>query len=86
MSDKKGQYPISSGIPIPPPTASPVFGRLPKYPWESMEAGDSFFIPGKKMFTAHQSYMKSAKGAGKQFVVRRVKEGGAFGVRVWRMK
>jgi len=69
---------IEKGIPIP----NDGRGRPSRYPWTTMDVGDSFFIPGK---TAHD-FSGIASGAGfrtgRKFTTRTV-EGG---VRVWRIE
>ena len=72
---------------IPIPTARRTRGSC-RYPFRSMEVGDSFFVAydGKKQ---QQSAMYSAipdevRRAGAKFCTRCVEENGVQGVRVWR--
>lgn len=65
---------VDKQIPIPPK-------QRPKYPWATMEIGDSFFVdgPGATMFQSGAS--SNAKRYGIKVATRRV----AGGVRVWRI-
>lgn len=66
--------------------------RADKYPWESMNPGQSFFVPGGKMSTFYSNCRKMGqKYEGREFRARdweQEQEGGApiKGVRVWRVK
>ena len=51
-----------------------------KYPWSSMEVGDSFFVRGAKITTMSHARHDAGKRTGFTFISRTV-EGG---VRVWR--
>ncbi len=69
---KNGKIEIEKGIPIPPPRRH----RKSQYPWDSMEAGDSFFTTkptGKNL---------AAQRLGRRFTVRREGDGR----RVWRIE
>lgn len=73
---------IDKGIPIP---TKMQLGRKSKYPFDIMDVGDSFFVPGRdgKNFggtvtAARKRYPELS------FEMRTVKEGGVVGVRVWR--
>lgn len=69
------KFKIEKGVPCPPSRRDGFF------PWNDLEIGDSFFVPGtdSRRFGANASY--SSKRYGKKFVVRNV-DGG---VRVWRI-
>ena len=62
-------------------------GRSSIFPWDEMEVGDSFFIPGKS--TRHVALGKRRRKNGYRICCRTVTEGkgrGAKkGVRVWRI-
>lgn len=68
---------IEKGIPIP----NDGRGRIPKYPWNEMEVGDSFFAAGMTTKELGSSLVGARKRTGKNFTSRTV-EGG---VRVWRI-
>lgn len=51
-----------------------------KYPWDEMEIGDSFFVPGRKLHNFLATLDNRNRKNGAHFVARTV-EGG---VRVWR--
>lgn len=68
---------IDKGIPIPIPEAKQ--GRPSKYPFGSMEVGDSFFAPSTSI---GQTVSKMGKFLGRKFICRTV-EGGS---RVWRVE
>ena len=55
-------------------------GRKPKYPWRTMDVGDSFFVPSKTPCKLSGSMQGAKKRLGRNFTARAV-EGG---VRVWR--
>ena len=55
-----------------------------KYPWASMQVGDSFFISLLSMPTRNSLYA-CAKWAGIKISVNSVTEDGVRGVRVWRI-
>lgn len=77
MSD----FPIEKGVEIPKITRVGSGGNNRKYPWNEMEIGDSFFVPGanaRQFGTTSQA----SKRTGKRFTMRTV-EGG---VRVWRIE
>ncbi len=69
------EFSVERGVPIPP------LRNPKKYPWDSMDIGDSFFIPNIKSnaagaYSAHRAKM------GEKHTVRTV-DGG---VRIWRIK
>lgn len=69
-------FPIESGIPIPEAT------RNAKYPWSSLEVGDSFFVPGKTVKTFASQVATAQKKRDCKLRARNV-DGG---VRVWRVE
>lgn len=83
MSD----FTLEKNVPIP---AALRAGRKSKYPWASMEVGDSFFVPGGKESTMSSARLVAQRRhEGCKFEVREVQEldedGGAVtGLRVWR--
>ena len=74
MADK---LEISSDI--PPPTDRKG-GRQSMYPWDTLEVGMSFFVPGKVTSEIGGALNWAAQKRGTKYVSR--SEGG--GVRVWR--
>ena len=68
------EYKIDQNIPLP--------SRRGKYPWATLEVGDSFFVPGIK--TAAFSARPRAQGplGGRKYTSRNV-DGG---IHVWRIK
>ena len=72
---------IERGIPIPGAPAR--VGRPAKYPYQSMEPGDSVFIAGGKIGgPAYSSALQTGARKGWKFVGR--KEDG--GIRIWRIE
>ena len=62
------------------------FGGSTKYPWRSMEVGDSFFIPvkaGDDVDKLQRAIIASSRNVCKR-ATRRVVERGVRGLRVWR--
>lgn len=74
-------YPIDRGVPIPDFTRGRI-KNTQRRPWDELEVGDSFFVPGS---AAHCESMciDSAERTrpGKRFVLRSI----PGGVRVWRV-
>ena len=71
---------LDANIPIPP-----LKGGQPKYPWESMKVGDSFFAPVPHSVLYSASYARTKKhNAG--YKTRSVVENGVQGCRTWRVK
>lgn len=78
---------ILKGIPVPIPNHGP--GSSAKYPWDSMEVGDSFVAvcPEGKRKVAHTGNMSAlstrhAKRLGFKFVTRKMGDGN---IGVWRV-
>ena len=65
---------VDKEIPIPKPAT----GNKAKYPWETMEIGDSFLSVTRTMRSIASS---AGKRYGKKFVVRKCPEG----FRIWRV-
>jgi len=85
------QYHIQKEIPIPDRKR----GGRPKYPWQSMDLGDSFFVPcrGKPPDTQRALIRRLLSSAnvqrihyGTRFTARSVTENDVVGVRVWRIE
>lgn len=80
-------YEIEKGIPIP--NSIHGGGQPPKYPFEQMEIGDSFFIPChiKDKKTVQSNVASARKVAPKmKFTTKYVDEiPGQTGIRVWRI-
>jgi hypothetical protein len=68
---------LKHGLPIPETT----FGRSAKYPWASMEIGDSFLVLGKMTNDLSPVANYQSKKRGTSYTCRLV-DGG---VRVWRV-
>jgi hypothetical protein len=75
MSDE----PITFSDNIPPPTDRRG-GKQSMYPWDMLEVGQSFFVPGKASHEIGGALNWAAQKRGTKYVSR--SEGG--GVRVWR--
>jgi hypothetical protein len=73
-------FEIDKNVPLPPNAGKPGGG---KYPWASMEIGDSFFAPGK--VGARVATAGKRGGGQSKFTIRTVTENGVRGVRVWRI-
>ena len=71
--------PIDKGIPIPPNNFAERQRSAPRFPWDEMEVGDSFFS------RYHGAYTNTSKAArrypGKKFTGRSLEDGGW---RIWR--
>lgn len=80
---------VSKGVPLPPAQGG---GGKAKYPWETMEAGDAFFVEGAKVETFYTLTTSASKKFGRKFAARKLADGGIFGpeyegkpgVGVWR--
>lgn len=73
------EFTIEKGIPVPKMTGA---GRKTKYPFESMQVGDSFFVKDGTVKTLSRSCGTYGKRLERKFASRTV-EGGA---RVWRVE
>ena len=73
------EFTIEKGIPVPKMTGA---GRKTKYPFESMQVGDSFFVKDGTVKTLSRSCGIYGKRLNRKFTSRTV-EGGA---RVWRVE
>lgn len=72
---------IDKGVPMPETRGRPV-----RYPFESMEVGDSFFCSGGTMRTTRTRTSEASRRlAPKRFSARAVEENGVKGIRVWRV-
>lgn len=71
---------IDKDVPLPKHVGS---GREPKYPWREMNAGNSFFVPGRTaQYMARVSWAYTKRHGGK-FIGRSVTEGCVHGVRIF---
>ena len=70
---------IDKNIPIPPRIRSG--GRKPKYPWDTVEIGDSFLLATSNVDSAHAQAGHAAVRYGIKLSVRKTNEG----YRVWRI-
>lgn len=74
--------PIDKGMHMPHNGA----GNRPKYPFRSMEIGDSFFVAGDPPGKKSANVMSMARRhLPMRFASRQVTEGGQRGIRVWRI-
>ena len=73
---------IESNVPIPESTS----GRRLKYPFESLEVGDSFFVEGKEPAQVSGSKKHFSAKLGHRYICRTVTEDGVKGVRLWRVE
>lgn len=69
-------YAIEKGIPVPE------FSKAPRFPYASLEVGDSFLVEGIKPTSVYGSNHRQNKKTGKKFIAR-IEDGG---VRVWRVE
>ena len=75
-------YPIATDIPIPKKPGRQ--GRVVTFPWERLEIGHSFFVPGDRSYKTGNFWCKWAmkEWPTKRFIYRKV-EGGC---RIWRVE
>lgn len=71
---------IEKGVPLPAPA-----GARNKYPWRTMEVGDSFFVANISTGGFGGTLAGAAARSGHRFTQRTVTENGVRGVRVWRI-
>ncbi len=77
-----GGITILNNIPIP--AAVRGCGKA-KYPWASVNVGESFFVPGITNLKSFQTAcVKAGKVNDRKFIVRKYTLDGADGVMVWR--
>ena len=67
---------IDTGIPAP-------VGQVPKYPWDKMDIGESFFTCVKSNSSL---YVSARRRVGKKFRIAPAKVGKQIGFRVWRVE
>ena len=72
---------IERNIPVP---TTPTKPRSERVPIESMDVGDSVFLPGKSRVSANAICMGTAMRAGLKFAFKTAAEGD--GARVWRVR
>lgn len=77
-------FEVQDGVPIPRAGSSRKYTS--KYPLRTMAPGESFFIPveGENFVRVQRTVASAASRQGVKIVTRRVKEGDAVGIRVWR--
>lgn len=68
-------YVIEKGIPLPTKAKT-----VCPYPWEEMEVGDSFLVPGAKRVTMASACRYAGKKRGRRYIARPM----ADGIRCWR--
>lgn len=72
---------VENGIPIPETRGRGGPGSKSKWPWYSIEVGQSFFIPDRTITGISSVAVHAGKRFGRKFVCRTEKGG----VRVWRV-
>lgn len=70
---------IDKNVPVPSGKRGPA-----AYPWDDMQPGDSFFVPGKTPKTLGGAVV-TPKNRGMKIRTRSVTENGVAGVRIWRV-
>jgi hypothetical protein len=73
--------PVDKNVPIPPRERKWDGGQAPKYPWASMDVGDSFYAADKTQKTMAGPIFRAMQKFGRKFIAR--PEGN--GVRIWRV-
>lgn len=73
-------FKIEKGVPLP---ADDRPGRRAKYPFEDMDIGDSFFVPGHMKMASTIS--AAGRKLGMKFRYKVQTESGTEGTRVWRV-
>ena len=72
---------IEAHIPVPPVNNNPKKQRNCKYPWHSMQVGDSFFVADFTVSSFCSTAYSAGRRHGKKYTLRSM-DGG---VRVWRL-
>ena len=83
-----GPIKLDRKVPIPPHGGGHG-GRYLKYPWDTMQVGDSFFVAGASARSSIPTSARSyGRGRGIKFncTLRTVTERGVKGVRIWRVE
>jgi hypothetical protein len=75
-------YPIDTDVPIPRKPGKQ--GRVVTFPWERLEVGHSFLVPGEKTYKTANFWCKWAmrEWPDRRFVYRKMENG----VRIWRVE
>ena len=76
-------YKIDRNVPIP---GKNNLNGLRKYPFSTMNKGESVFIAGKTLTNIAGCYSFLKKAKGMKFTARTLTEGGKRGLRVWRVE
>jgi len=66
------QYPIIKNVPLPESGARQAAMRAKKYPFDTMEPGECFFVEGKRKNTFTTRTSVAAKKLGRKFASRLV--------------
>lgn len=75
---------VMSGIPMPKPNKRWANrGRPPRYPWETLQPGQMFFIGDRDADHVHTCTCMARKRYGKNFRARPYKMNGQWGMGVW---
>ncbi len=88
--DAPVNYQIRKGIPVPAIQGRGFGARVSKYPFEQLDLGDSFFVPGSTSKSFASTITTQNKRYGKQepkrqFTCRTDSVDGVAGVSVWRI-
>lgn len=73
---------VDKDIPLP----AKVRRTNSKYPFDTMEPGDSFFVAAKKATSIQRTAAHAGKRLGMKFRSVEVSEGGVDGTRCWRVE
>lgn len=75
-------------MPFPTPSATPLpknkGGRPPKYPWRTVQVGESFFVPNRTSQSLHRDISRLFKP--RRFKCRKVMVKGVIGIKVERIE
>jgi hypothetical protein len=79
------EFKLDDNVPIPETSRGE---RPSKYPWDTMNVGQSFFVPGAKQSTFNTLTAGRTKkyNGERKFISKAVTEDGVEGVRVWRIE
>lgn len=76
---------VDSNIPIPL-KGKPPGGHMTKFPWASMQVGDSFFVPARSHSSMAGTIASRESRAPHKYTSRLWTENSLAGIRVWRIE
>lgn len=82
VTNEQNAIKVDRGVPLPDSYRE----SRAKYPWGSLNLGDSFFIPGGKVETFYSLTASASRKHKCKYIARKWEENGTAGVRVWRIK